>query len=34
MARENLAMVNVPTWEKYIFFTHPPIAERIKKAKN
>jgi STE24 endopeptidase len=34
MARENLSMVNPPAWEKYIFYSHPPIAERIEKAKN
>jgi STE24 endopeptidase len=34
MARENLSMVNVPTWEKIVFYTHPPLAERIKKAQS
>ncbi|MBN1994227.1 MAG: M48 family metalloprotease [Anaerolineae bacterium] len=33
LARENLAMVEVPTWEKIMFYTHPPLAERIEKAK-
>jgi STE24 endopeptidase len=34
LARENLSMVDVPRWEKIIFYTHPPLAERIKKAKS
>jgi STE24 endopeptidase len=34
LARENLSMVDVPNWEKVIFYTHPPLAERIKKAKS
>jgi STE24 endopeptidase len=34
IARENLSMVNVPTWERVIFYTHPPLAERIKKAQS
>jgi STE24 endopeptidase len=33
LARENLSMVDVPTWEKVIFYTHPPLAERINKAR-
>jgi STE24 endopeptidase len=34
LARENLSMVDAPNWEKVIFYTHPPLAERIKKAKS
>jgi STE24 endopeptidase len=33
IARENLSMVDVSTWEKVIFYTHPSVAERIGKAK-
>jgi STE24 endopeptidase len=33
-AVQNLSMVNVPTWEKLIFYTHPPIAARIRMAEN
>jgi len=32
-ARENLSLVSIPTWEKLIFSTHPPLNERIEKAK-
>jgi len=34
MARENLAVVDPPTWEKFIFYSHPPIANRIEKARS
>jgi Zn-dependent protease with chaperone function len=34
IARENLSMVDVARWEKVVFYTHPPLAERIEKAKN
>ncbi|MBN1220205.1 MAG: M48 family metalloprotease [Anaerolineae bacterium] len=33
LAQENLAMVDAPTWEKTLFYSHPPLAERIAKAK-
>jgi STE24 endopeptidase len=33
-AVQNLSMVDVPTWEKLIFYTHPPIAARIRMAEN
>ncbi len=33
-AVQNLSMVNVPTWEKLVFYTHPPIAARIRMAEN
>jgi STE24 endopeptidase len=32
LARENLSMVDPPAWEKFLFYTHPPIAERIQKT--
>lgn len=32
-ARENLSMVQVPAWEKLIFYTHPPLADRIEMAR-
>ncbi len=32
-AVENVSMVTVPTWEKFVFYTHPPLGERIEKAK-
>jgi STE24 endopeptidase len=34
LAVQNLSMVNVPAWEKLIFYTHPPIAQRIRMAEN
>ena len=24
---------HVPTWEKFLFYTHPPIVERIRMAE-
>jgi STE24 endopeptidase len=33
-AIQNLSVVEVPTWEKLVFYTHPPIAERIRMAEN
>ncbi len=33
-AVQNLSMVNAPAWEKLIFYTHPPIAQRIRMAEN
>lgn len=32
-AAENLSLVHVPAWEKLIFYTHPPLSERIERAK-
>jgi len=31
-AEQNLSVVDVPDWEKFIFYTHPPVAERIARA--
>ncbi len=33
-AVENISRINVPTWEKIIFYTHPPLSERIAKSKH
>jgi len=32
-AEENLSLVRVPTWEKVIFYTHPPLNERLERAQ-
>jgi STE24 endopeptidase len=32
-AEQNLSVVDAPTWEKTIFFSHPPISERIYRAE-
>jgi STE24 endopeptidase len=32
-AVQNLSVVNVPAWEKWLFFTHPPIVERVDMAE-
>jgi Zn-dependent protease with chaperone function len=32
-AEQNLSVVDVPTWEKLVFSTHPPIVERIDMAE-
>ncbi len=32
-AGQNLAVVNPPLWEKLLFYTHPPLAERIHLAE-
>ncbi|MEM7030407.1 MAG: M48 family metalloprotease [Chloroflexota bacterium] len=32
-AEENLGMIEVPAWEKFIFRTHPPLIERIQRAE-
>ena len=32
-AVQNLSVVDVPAWEKFLFYTHPPIAERIRLAE-
>ncbi len=32
-AEQNLSIVQPPTWEKYLFYTHPPVNERIQRAK-
>ena len=31
-AVQNLSLVDTAAWEKFIFYTHPPIAERIEMA--
>jgi STE24 endopeptidase len=33
-AEQNLSLVDTSAWEKLIFYTHPPIAERIRMAEN
>ena len=32
-AVQNLSVVNPPVWEKIIFYTHPPIVDRIQMAE-
>jgi STE24 endopeptidase len=32
MADQNLADIDPPLWEKYLFMSHPPIKERIVRA--
>ncbi|GAB4539212.1 MAG: M48 family metallopeptidase [Anaerolineae bacterium] len=32
-AVQNLSVVDVPAWEKLVFYTHPPIVERIHMAE-
>jgi STE24 endopeptidase len=32
-AVQNLSLVDVPAWEKFLFYTHPTIAERIGMAE-
>ncbi len=32
-AEQNLSMVDAPRWEKVIFYTHPPIVERLETAQ-
>ncbi len=32
-ARQNLSLVDPAPWEKFIFYTHPPVAERIEMAE-
>jgi Zn-dependent protease with chaperone function len=32
-AKENLSMVEVSPWEKFVFYTHPPLSERIERAR-
>jgi STE24 endopeptidase len=34
LAEQNLGVVDPPTWEKVIFYSHPPITERIQRAEN
>ncbi len=34
LARDNLSERDPPKWRKFLFYTHPPINERIKKAEN
>ena len=33
LAEENLALIDVPDWEKFLFYTHPPIRERLDRAR-
>jgi STE24 endopeptidase len=33
LAEQNLSRVRVPAWEKVLFFTHPPLIERIERAQ-
>lgn len=33
LAEQNIAPLHVSPWEKYIFYTHPPLSERIDKAQ-
>jgi STE24 endopeptidase len=33
LAVQNLSVVDVPAWEKFVFYTHPPIVERIRSAE-
>jgi STE24 endopeptidase len=33
LAVQNLSLVDAPDWEKIVFYTHPPIAERIQMAE-
>jgi STE24 endopeptidase len=32
-AVQNLSVVDVPVWEKLVFYTHPPIVERVHMAE-
>ena len=32
-ARQNLSVVDPAPWEKFIFYTHPPVAERMQMAE-
>jgi Zn-dependent protease with chaperone function len=33
IAVQNLSVVDAPAWEKWLFYTHPPIVERIRAAE-
>jgi STE24 endopeptidase len=33
LAVDNLSVVDVPAWEKLVFYSHPPIAERVRAAE-
>jgi STE24 endopeptidase len=33
LAVQNLSVVDVPAWEKFVFYTHPPIVERVRLAE-
>ncbi|MCB0213242.1 MAG: M48 family metallopeptidase [Anaerolineae bacterium] len=33
LAEQNLSIVEPPAWEKFIFYTHPSVAERIRFAE-
>jgi STE24 endopeptidase len=32
-AVQNLSVVDVPEWEEFVFYTHPPIVDRIRMAE-
>jgi|GEM_PF-1692740 len=32
-AEQNLSLIDTSAWEKYFFYTHPPIADRIQMAE-
>jgi STE24 endopeptidase len=32
-AVQNLSVVDVPEWEEFVFYTHPPIVDRVAKAE-
>ncbi len=32
-AVQNLSVVDVPAWERLVFYTHPPIVQRISAAE-
>jgi len=34
LAKDNLSETNPPKWRKLLFYTHPPINERIERAKS
>jgi STE24 endopeptidase len=34
LAGQNLSDANPPTWVTFLFYSHPPIAERVKLAEN
>jgi Zn-dependent protease with chaperone function len=33
LAVQNLSPLDAPAWEKFLFYTHPSIAERIRMAE-
>ena len=34
VAEQNLSLVNPPAWEVFVFYTHPPTAQRIDHAES